>query len=182
MVDRVVERLRAQDGRARTPAAPTDRLPLPGGEPHDLEVLVHATEAREIAEPVARHLVARYGAEAVALANLVERDRKLGDPILPGRPDIWAEVDHAVDRELAVRLSDVMIRRLHLFYEDPERGLGAAPAVAARMGDLLGWDSARRAAEITDYAAAVERTRAFSTEAADRALLTAHDHPRNPRT
>jgi len=164
VVDRVAERLRAIDGRPRAPAAPTDRLPLPGGEPHDLEVLVHAATAREIAEPVARHLVARYGGEAAAVANLVERDRKLGEPILAGRPDIWAEVVHAVERELALRLGDVLIRRLHLFYEDPGRGLAVAPAVAARMGELLGWDGARREAEVAEYAATVERTRAFLTE------------------
>jgi len=164
VVDQVSSVLHAQDGRPETRPAPTERLPLPGGEAADLEVLVQATIAREIPEPVARHLVGRYGAEAAAVANLVERDRKLGDLILPNRPDIWAEIVHAVERELAVRLSDVLIRRLHLFYEDLGRGLAAAPAVAALMGELLGWDKARRETELALYSAAVERTRAFLTE------------------
>ncbi len=155
---------RSTGEKSRTRAAPTDRLPLPGGEPHDFEVLVQSAIARGIPEPVARHLVARYGSEAAAVANLVERDRKLGNPLVPGRPDIWAEVVHAVERELMVRLGDVLIRRLHVFYEDPGRGLAVAPAVTARMGDLLGWDADRRAAELADYQAAVDGTRAFLAE------------------
>ncbi|HEX4628036.1 MAG TPA: glycerol-3-phosphate dehydrogenase/oxidase, partial [Gemmatimonadales bacterium] len=37
VVDRVAYRLRALDGRPRAPRAPTDRMPLPGGETADLE-------------------------------------------------------------------------------------------------------------------------------------------------
>jgi glycerol-3-phosphate dehydrogenase len=94
----------------------------------------------------------------------VDRDHALGDAIIPGRPEIWAEIVHAVDREMAVRLTDMMIRRLHLFYEDSAQGLGAAPAIAARMAALLGWDDARRAAEIDAYQREVARSRAFLDE------------------
>src|SRR5205814_3677701 len=119
VVDRVARRLHELDGRAVARRAATDRIPLPGGEAAELEVLVEAARARGAREASARHLVAQYGSEAAAVLNLVDRDRKLGEAIVPGRPEIWAEVDYAARRELAARLQDVMIRRLHLFYEVP---------------------------------------------------------------
>src|SRR6266571_1614664 len=165
VADRVAARLRALDGRPHPPRPRTDRLPLPGGETADLEVLVKAAAGR-VAEATARHLVGRYGSEAAALLNLVERDRGLGEPIAAGRPEIWAEVAHAVEREMAVRLSDVLVRRLHLFSAARDQGVPATSAVADRLGALLGWDASRRAAEIADYLKLVERSRAFAKEVA----------------
>src|SRR5437773_2238853 len=46
VVDRVAARLHALDGRPLPPRAPTDQLPLPGGESRDLDVLVEAARAR----------------------------------------------------------------------------------------------------------------------------------------
>src|SRR5258708_37324368 len=100
-------------GRARPARAPTDRLPVPGGEAAELEVLGEAARARGASEASARHLVASYGSEAAAVLNLVDRDRRLGDAIIAGRPEIWAEIAYAVERELAVRVQDVLVRRLH---------------------------------------------------------------------
>jgi len=97
--------------------------------------------------------------------NLAERDRMLDQPILTGRPEIWAEVTYAVEREMAMRLADVLIRRIHFFYEDPAHGSTVSTAVAQRLMDLLGWDASRRDAEVADYTAEVKRARAFLREA-----------------
>ena len=164
VVDRVAQRLRALDGRPLPRRPATDHLPLPGGETGDLDVLVEALRAREISETLARHLVRHYGSEAAGVLNLVDGDRSLGKAILPGRPEIWAEVVHTVEREMAVRLTDLLVRRLHLFYEDPAHGTGAAPAVAARMAQLLNWDRSRQEEEVAAYAAEVKRARAFLKE------------------
>ena len=166
VVDRVAARLHALDGRPRAPRAPTDRLPLPGGETADLEGLVKAATQRGARESTARYLVGAYGSEAAAVLNLVERDRALGQPIVAGRPEVWAEVTHAVEREMALRLSDVLIRRLHLFYATRDQGVSAAGAVADRMAAALGWDATRRDAELSDYRTQVARSRAFADEVA----------------
>ncbi|HEX9293037.1 MAG TPA: glycerol-3-phosphate dehydrogenase/oxidase [Gemmatimonadales bacterium] len=159
VVDRVAKRLHELDGRAVPARPPTDRLPLPGGEAAELDVLVEAARARGAAEATARHLVANYGSEAAAVLNLVDRDRRLGEPVLPGRPEIWAEVTYAVEREMAVRVQDVLIRRLHLFYEVGDHGQSVVPKVTAQMKQLLGWDDAREAEELRDYFQMVERGR-----------------------
>ena len=166
VVDRVALRLRALDGRPRAARPATDRLPLPGGETTDLEGLVKAAMDRGARESTARYLVGAYGSEAAAVLNVVERDRALGQPIVVGRPEVWAEVTHAVEREMALRLSDVLIRRLHLFYATRDQALSAAAVVADRMAALLGWDAGRLQAELADYREQVERSRAFAAEVA----------------
>jgi len=161
---RVAARLHDLDGRPRSADPPTQRLPLPGGETADLEVLVEAAKARGALESGARHLVRSYGSESAAVLNLVDHDRGLGRPIVAGRPEIWAEVVHGVQREMAMRLADVLVRRLHLFYEAGGYAAGVAPAVAARMADLLGWDAGRVALELADYRALADRARSFLRE------------------
>ena len=159
VVDRVAKRLHELDGRPLAARPPTDREALPGGEAAELDVLVEAARARGAAEPVARHLVASYGSEAAAVLNLVDKDRALGESIAPGRPEIWAEVVYAVEREMAVRVQDILIRRLHLFYETRDQAHSVAAAVARRMKKLLGWDEIREAEELRDYVEMIERVR-----------------------
>lgn len=166
VVDRVADRLRALDGRPRAPRPRTDRLPLPGGETADLEGLIKAATERGARESTARYLVGAYGSEAAAVLNIVDRDRALGQPILVGRPELWAEVTHAVEREMALRLSDVLIRRLHLFYTTRDQALSAAGVVADRLAAALGWEAARRDADLSDYEQQVEGSRAFAEEVA----------------
>ncbi len=122
-------------------------------------MLVEAARARGASEATARHLVAYYGSEAAAVLNLVDRERPLGEPIARGRPEIWAEVTYAVEREMAVRVQDVLIRRLHLFYEVEDRARSLVTKVAAQMKQLLGWDDVREAEELRDYFQLVERGR-----------------------
>jgi glycerol-3-phosphate dehydrogenase len=159
VTDLVARRLRIIDGRPAAPRPATDRLPLPGGEAADLEVLVEAARARDVSESVARHLVASYGSESAGVLNRTTGDRALARPLVHERPEIWAEIPHAVEREMALRLTDVLVRRLHLYYEDPASSLRVAPKVARIMTGLLGWTEDREAAEVHAYAAAVARLR-----------------------
>jgi glycerol-3-phosphate dehydrogenase len=164
VTDRVAAKLHELDGRPVAPSPPTDRMPLPGGEAADLDVLVEGLRARGVTDGTARHLVASYGSEAPAIVNLVDRDRGLGEHLVPGRPETWAEVVHAVEREMALRVQDVLMRRLHLFYEQADQGTALVTPVAQRMKKLLGWDDVREAEELVDYFKVVERARAFRAE------------------
>jgi len=170
VMDRVATRLRKLDGRRPARAPATDELPLPGGETADLDVLVSSAVARGIGESTAQHLVASYGTESAAVLNLVDRQRGLGKPILEGRPEIRAEVVHAVQREMAMRLADVLIRRTHLFHQTRGQAVTATTVVADLMAPLLGWDTARRAEEIELYLKEVEASRRFLKEVGRRSL------------
>jgi glycerol-3-phosphate dehydrogenase len=164
IVDRVAARLHDADGRPRAPAPPTDVEPLPGGDAADYDVLARALEGHGASPATARHLVMAYGSEAMAVLNRAAKKRVLAGPIVEGRPEIRAEVEHVVERELALRLSDVMMRRLHLFYEATDQGRPAALAVARKMRELLGWSGEREREELELYRAEIERSRAFLRE------------------
>src|SRR5205814_3256229 len=91
VVDRVAKRLRELDGRPVAGRPPTDRLPLPGGEAAELQILIEAARARGASDVTAQHLIAYYGSEAAEVLNLVERERALGAPMVRGRPEIRSE-------------------------------------------------------------------------------------------
>jgi len=99
------------------------------------------------------HLIDRYGAAAIEVLDLNGADRSLGQPLAAGHPYLRAEVAHAVTHEGALHVEDVLARRVRLLIESPDAGVSAAPAVAALMAPLLGWNRRRKAAEIRDYEA-----------------------------
>jgi glycerol-3-phosphate dehydrogenase len=123
-------------------------------------VLEPALREQGASPGTAEHLVRCYGSEAPAVLNRAKRNRVLLGPIAEGRPEIRAEVEHVVEREMAMRLGDVLMRRLHLFWQAADQGLGAAPAVARKLRELLGWDAEREAAELAAYRAEVAGARA----------------------
>ena len=164
VVDLVAQRLKRLDGRAVPSRAATDLVPLPGGEIAALDVMMQSVRMKELPPATARHLVASYGTESAAILNLVAKNKVLGGPLVPGRPEIRAEVVYAVEREMALRLTDVLIRRLHLFYEDPQHGAGVAANVARKMTELLDWDSTREDDEIGDYLDEIRKSREFLRE------------------
>ena len=98
-----------------------------------------------------------YGTEAAGIYNLGGGDRRLLRRLLPPHPAIEAEVLHAVRRELAQTVEDVLVRRLHLYYEHPERGIPAAYRVAQLMAREHAWDERRVAEEAERYEAFARR-------------------------
>ena len=164
VVDVVARRLRDHDGRPLPPRAPTDREPLPGGEARDLDVLIETLVADGFEGPIATHLAHTYGAEAAAVGRLAQSDAHLMRPVIDDHPTLWAEMLYAMRREMAITLTDLLIRRTHLFYVAPAKVLEIAPAVAAMAAEEMGWDIARRDAELAAYRYEVDRSVAFRNE------------------
>jgi glycerol-3-phosphate dehydrogenase len=154
VVDRAVRELRFRDGRPRTAGeANTDEEPLPGGEAADLATFRERGLELGMSPETVEHLLRHYGTESAGICNAAARDRSLLRPLAPPHPAIEAEVPHAVRRELAQRVEDVLVRRTHLYYEHLGRGVEAARRVAELMGAELGWDGARIRAEAARYKA-----------------------------
>ncbi|MGH7657614.1 MAG: FAD-dependent oxidoreductase [Gemmatimonadales bacterium] len=145
LVDLVARELHQDFGRAMAPASTTAEEPLPGGEARELDPVRDAGRTLGLPEPTISHLLRLFGTEAAAIYNLCRDHRELMEVLHPGHPAIAAEVVHVTRRELACTLEDVLLRRLHLFYETPDHGLAAAAATARLMQPERGWDD--RAAE-----------------------------------
>jgi glycerol-3-phosphate dehydrogenase len=62
----------------------------------------------------ARHLIHRYGRRTRDVMEYVERDAELRAPVLPGEPDLRAELAYQRDQEMAVYLADSLLRRTRL--------------------------------------------------------------------
>ena len=97
-------------------------------------------------EEAIAQLAFRYGHAARAVLDLAREDPKLAAPIVPGRPDLLAEVVIAARHEQARSVADVLLRRTRLgILAAP--GAARAPAavrpVAELLGAELGWSRRR---------------------------------------
>jgi glycerol-3-phosphate dehydrogenase len=170
VVDRAARKL-ADAFKVESGISPTEHLPLPGtpDEPWDeFRARIEAdAEALGLEPHVAQHLAQSYGDDAALLLDAIRGDAALGERIVLGHPYVWAEVPHAVRHEMAMTLDDLLVRRLHLFYEARDGGLSAAQAVAERMARerAIGWDAAEIERQVDRYRAAVAATRGFGGDA-----------------
>jgi len=165
VVDRVARILVRLDGRDLPRRAPTDVEPLPGGEVADLDLLVLDLVEEGLDDVVAKALVGRYGSEAAAVANLVQREPALGRVLVPGIPVIAAEVLHQARREMAMTVADVLVRRTHSFHSHQGQAVDAAPDVARLLGAELGWSDSQEEEQVAAYRALAAAMRRAITPA-----------------
>jgi glycerol-3-phosphate dehydrogenase len=142
MAAQVVDRITERDGRDAE--CRTDDIPLGmAARDGDLETGV------ELPDGARDQLAFRYGHAARGVLDLCEERPELAEPIVPGHPDLLAEVVIAARLEQARSVADVLLRRTRL-------GLVAAPelrdpkptlAVAELLGGELGWSDSRVRAE-----------------------------------
>src|SRR5262249_56713767 len=92
-------------------------------------------------------LVATYGRRAGAILDAARRLPGGTERLCQNAPDILAQLHWAVESELAGSLQDVLLRREGLG-TGPGLGIDCAPAIAQRMGALLGWSPRRIEAEL----------------------------------
>jgi glycerol-3-phosphate dehydrogenase len=161
VVDDVAEVLR--DKGREEPVGPcvTATRPLPGGGPPP----PLPADRDELPVDVRAHLGATYGSRVLDVLALRATAPALASRMDPELPYLWAEVVHAIQHEHAREVGDVLMRRVPLFRQARDQGLGAAPLVAASLGEILGWSSSRRQASLEAYQAAVERSRAWRGDA-----------------
>jgi glycerol-3-phosphate dehydrogenase len=159
VVDHAMRELRHREGRKRRTEARTDEDPLPGGETADLSQFRERGLELGIPADSVDHLLRHYGTEAAGIFNLGGADRRLLRRLLEPHPSIEAEVIHAVRRELAQTVEDVLVRRFHLYYEHPDQGASVAQRVAELMGRELGWEAPQIEAETERYLCFVEQER-----------------------
>jgi glycerol-3-phosphate dehydrogenase len=113
------------------------------------------------------HLLNRYGSCIHELLDMIRENRALAEP-LPGADDYLAvEARYAVTHEGARHLDDVLARRTRISIEAWDRGVAAAPAVAALIADELGWSEEDSKREVEVYLARVAAERDSQTKPDD---------------
>jgi glycerol-3-phosphate dehydrogenase len=160
-VDRLVER-DARDAPCRT-------AEIPLGQAIAASELAHVDSVSEDARVA---LASRYGYGAHEVMALISEREELAQPIVPGLPDLLAEVVIAARREQARSVGDVLLRRTRLGLIAARELLGEdgglTPSVG-RVADVLagelGWSNERTVTE----------TQSFLQEARLEGILVADD-------
>jgi glycerol-3-phosphate dehydrogenase len=120
------------------------------------------------------HLLHRYGGQVRDLLSLMAERPELAAPLEQGDGHLAAEVVYACTHEGALRLADVLARRTRLAINAADRGVGAAPAAAALMGEAMGWSSERVQREVAQWRRRVAAQRAGEAEPDDERALRAY--------
>ncbi len=131
MAERIVDTVIESHRFAAKPCTTAD-VPLPGG---DVEVL--ASDLAGAGDVQAERLARLYGTEAPGLVGSAGEDEL-----------VQAEVQHAVQKEGALRLEDYWARRSSRAWFDEGAGLPVLHEAAAAMAELLGWDDNRKTMEV----------------------------------
>ena len=114
-----------------------------------------------------RHLLDRYGSEINTLIAQCREQADLAEPVEHAPDYLRAEFAYGCTHEGALHLEDLLVNRTRLTYEIADSGLAALPEIAEIAAEKLGWDDARRTAEIAAYTGRVEAERAAATQPDD---------------
>ena len=125
MAQRTIDRVEQALSRPVTPCRTRD-YPLSGALGFTPDYW--RTLLPKVSEPSARHLASKYGVNAARILDLISEDPELAQPLLPGLPQLRAQVVYAAREEMAVTVEDVLTRRIGLqFYSRREAHAAAAP-------------------------------------------------------
>jgi glycerol-3-phosphate dehydrogenase len=177
LVDVVSKKLEAESGVMIREGCKTARTPL-AENAFDMASVVNGLAERfpHLERQVLEHLALTYGPASSGVLAMVEDDPEMATRVVPGLPYIRAEIPHAIQNEMAMTLSDWMIRRTHIMHEDGEQGLGCAPEVAALMAPYLKWDSAQIERQVQEYREQVKLSQRYREGISDHESLGSN-HP-----
>jgi glycerol-3-phosphate dehydrogenase len=151
LAERVTAVVARRLGR-RIPPSRTAMTMLPGAGIADHEALAIET-ARELRMDIdlatVRHLTSLYAEAAASIIRLMDGHPELRSTVSPTAKTVGAEIVHAIRHEMAVKLSDIVVRRTGL----GSAGLPTREAIdaCARIAAAeLRWDAARVAEEIAE--------------------------------
>jgi len=149
----------------------TEHVPLIGADGHRAlwNTRYRIAEAYRLPVDQVRRLLGRYGSLIGELLELVAADPSLAEPLAGGGEYLRVEAVYAATHEGAMHLEDVLARRTRISIETWDRGVQAAAEVAELVGDRLGWDAARREAEVGQYLSRVEAELESQRQPDDRA-------------
>ncbi len=135
----------------------TRNLPFPNSPGSGLESLrEELMSSHGLKGPAADRLTSIYGVRARDIAELGNSDPTLGAPLTDSSLATGAEIVWAFEHEMAVGLSDAVIRRAVAAWT-PGLGRTVAEGAAAIGQSHLGWSKDHAADELAEFESYVER-------------------------
>ena len=91
------------------------------------------------------------GERSGAVAEMINADSATGACVVPGLPYTIADLRYSIEHEMALTLSDLLMRRTRIAFETPDHGASVAPGVADAVAGVANWDKHQRSAQIDAY-------------------------------
>jgi glycerol-3-phosphate dehydrogenase len=101
------------------------------------------------------------GTGAVRVLAMLAEGGSMAERVGKDIPYLEAEVLYSAREEMVVTLTDFMVRRSLIYYEDREQGMGCAEKVAELLGGELDWDEDERKRQLEGYHRVVGLSRAY---------------------
>ncbi|WP_439487482.1 FAD-dependent oxidoreductase [Algoriphagus sp.] len=92
-----------------------------------------------------------YGFDAQPIQDLIKENEAWKEKLHPDFPNIQAEVIWAVREEMAMKVEDVLSRRIRMLMLDAQAAIDTAPKVAKLMADEMGKDEKWIESELADF-------------------------------
>ena len=105
----------------------------------------------------ARHLAEKFGSASFRVMDIAKQDARYGAAIVPGMPQIQAEIVYCVRQEMALTIEDMLARRLGLQLFSWQASIQAAPLVGSVMAGLLGWTADETTHAVEQYVQNITR-------------------------
>jgi glycerol-3-phosphate dehydrogenase len=135
------------------PRSTTESIPLVGADGYEAAWGGRRRTARDagLPDPVVVGLLRRHGDRIVDVLDLIAADPSLAEPLHPSARQLRAEAVIAVTHEGARDLDDILVRRLRIALDLPERGLEVLQDVVPLVAPHLGWNDDATPAHVQRY-------------------------------
>jgi glycerol-3-phosphate dehydrogenase len=155
MAHRILKQVEVAMGRALPGAERTAEIPLPGAPKEPISTfrsrMSESLARRGVAQDTIERLQFLYGTELELLLAYGDQESDWLAPLSPSLPALRGEVRLAVEQGMALRLDDLLDRRMALLLFSNDGGESGMVEAASIMGGLLAWNEERRAKEIEEY-------------------------------
>ncbi|MDP9177726.1 MAG: glycerol-3-phosphate dehydrogenase/oxidase [Gemmatimonadota bacterium] len=91
------------------------------------------------------------------IAATVSTDTALGEAVVPELPYTMAELRYAIEHEMALTLSDLLMRRTRIAFELADHGVNVAPRVVDAVAASARWSDYTKRAQVEAYIGEVAR-------------------------
>ncbi len=98
-----------------------------------------------------------YGTDAAAIQALALENPEWNRPLHPGFPNLAVEVIWAVRKEMAIKIEDVLSRRIRILILDAQAAIDTAPLVSRLMAGELGKNEEWITKELADFQKTAEK-------------------------
>jgi glycerol-3-phosphate dehydrogenase len=142
----------------------TQNILLVGSKTYSHHTAIELQQLSGWDHEVVKHLVSKYGDQAIRIAQLCSEKEGLKNRLLPGMPYTYAELQYVLEYEMAYTVKDVIARRWGTQLADWHQALQLIPVVGTFMSNYFQWSSQQDEMYIRQYERELAQMIAASSE------------------